>query len=90
MTEEVTAFIQYLAELSDQVGAHAGIGGLEVAGSIVSYLAAYPGQVELFLEEGIHAMPPDMPLMGKLTFCGWDGTIHSPDSLHTSLQGGVQ
>ncbi len=51
-TPAVNNFVKRVAEVSTNVGFHAGEPALEMAGQIISVLAAHPEHTERFLEEG--------------------------------------
>ena len=73
-----------IAQVADAVSSQAGVGGMETAGALLSYLAAKPGRVEAF-------MAPDFDLItgfgdpcvwlrdGCLTWQAMNGKIVSPE-----------
>lgn len=74
-TPAVNNFVKRVAEVSTNVGFHAGEPALEMAGQIISVLAAHPEHTERFLEE-----------RGELFL---DGTLaHENGSLTYRSQGG--
>jgi hypothetical protein len=71
-------FIEYVAKVSEGFAHQAGIGGMETAGNIMSYLAEYPEQIEPFMNGGVFEFPMDWFEHGRLTWHGRDGKIHHP------------
>lgn len=73
--------INRIAEAAIAIGWQAGVGAMETAGSIVSYLANNPGQIEDFMAG--RTSPVDWPagwhVHGCLTWHGQDGKIYSPE-----------
>lgn len=45
-------FLNKVATVAHQVGFHAGVGGMELAGQIISCLHAQPEQIDRFMAEG--------------------------------------
>lgn len=71
--------IAYIAKVSEEIAWQAGVGGMETAGSIVSYLAANPDKIDEFLAGGsVLDWPFAWHAQGKLTWHGMDGKIHDP------------
>jgi len=75
--------IALVANAANEIAWQAGVGGMETAGSIVSYLAAHPEQINPFLAG--EASPVDWPVgwheQGCLTWQGQDGKIYSPENV---------
>lgn len=75
--------IQRIAEVAEAFAWQAGVGGMETAGSIVSYLAAHPEHVEDFIAG--RASVIDWPVRwhehGRLTWHGKDGKIYDPQTV---------
>jgi hypothetical protein len=70
----------------------AGVGGLETAGSVISYLAAHPEHTATFLDGGFPALmdvcgdPRDLFAHGCLTFHrAKDGKVTTPEDLRASI-----
>jgi hypothetical protein len=80
--ESPRSMIERLAQVAEAVAFHAGVGGCEIAGAIVSYLAAHPESVDAFLEQGIMALPAELWANGRLTFHRQsDGAVTTPQEL---------
>src|SRR4051794_39195154 len=86
MSEDIDAsvaqtVIERIAAVAEAIGCQAGVGGMETAGSIISYLAENPGQITDFMAEQTSVM--DWPIgwheQGRLTWHGMDGKIHRPE-----------
>lgn len=74
-----TETIAYIAERADIFAAQAGVGGMETAGSIISYLATHPEHIKAFLNDGsMFDWPVGWHTLGNLTWHGMDGKIHGP------------
>lgn len=73
--------IQRIAEQSQVFAWQAGVGGMETAGSIVSFLAKHPDKIEAFLSgtESIMDWPMGWHEHGLLTWHGQNGKIYSPE-----------
>ena len=83
MTGNPNAFevIAHIAKAADQFSFQAGVGSMETAGSIVSYLARHPEAVDAFMETGsIMDSPMSWHQEGLLSWHGMDGKIHHPKS----------
>ena len=71
--------IEYIAKVSRIIGAQAGVGAMETAGSIVSFLAANPHYLDDFLTNGsVLDWPFSWHSAGALSWQGMDGKIHWP------------
>lgn len=76
-----TDVIAKIVEAAEAIAWQAGVGGMETAGSIVSYLAQHPEQVDNFLAGGsTHEWPVGWHTHGCLTWHGMDGKIWSPEA----------
>lgn len=74
--------IRYIAAVAHAVGQQAGVGAMETAGSIVSYLAEHPERIEAFMANGsVMDWPARWHVEGCLTWHGADGKIHGPDDV---------
>ena len=68
-----------IAEAAHAIGWQAGVGAMETAGSIVSFLYANPHRIADFMSGGsVLDWPPDWHQKGYLTWQGMDGKIHYP------------
>lgn len=80
MSEAAKAIIGQIAEAAIAIGWQAGVGQMETAGSIISYLAAHPEQIEAFLSGGsVLDWPPGWHEQGCLSWHGMDGKLHFPE-----------
>ena len=72
--------IAFIADYADTFAQFAGVGGMETAGSIISFLAANPEHIDDFLSGKTSAV--DWPVgwheQGCLTWHGQNGKIYSP------------
>jgi len=73
--------IARIVEMSQAIAWQAGVGGMETAGSIVSYLASHPEQIEPLMAGTLSLTDwPDRHHMhGVLSWHGADGKIYSPE-----------
>lgn len=79
--EQATEVIAFIAKVSSNIAWQAGVGGMETAGSIISYLAKHPEHVEQFLIDGsVLDWPIGWHEQGCLTWHGTDGNIHDPET----------
>lgn len=89
----VIGFVQKIATDSDRMAAMAGVGGVETAGSVISYLAANPKKIDLYMRDNISGLMDDAPggprgfhAHGCLT---WhrkdDGKVTTPQDLRISM-----
>ena len=78
---DARATIERIAEISKTVAQQAGVGGMETAGQIVSYLAAHPEHIDGLLANGIWDLPPDWFENGCLTWHGMNGKIVHPQEV---------
>lgn len=84
MSEEETArsVIACIAQAAQQIGWQAGVGGMETAGSIVSYLARNPDKIAAFLAgDSVLDWPIGWHEQGCLSWHGTDGKIHEPETI---------
>jgi hypothetical protein len=72
--------IEFLAVRAEAFAAQAGVGGMETAGGLVSYLALHPEDIEPFLNGGIFELPDDWILQGCLTHHAANGKIVHPET----------
>lgn len=81
--ENANAVIQRIAAIAHAVGWQAGVGGMDTAGAIVSYLANNPDQTATLLTEGVFATEhqlPEYPEQGCLTWVGMNGKVIAPET----------
>lgn len=71
--------IEFIAARSEQFSVQAGVGGMETAGGIISYLAHHPEDIEPFLNGGIPELREDWFLHGCLTHQAMNGKIVHPE-----------
>jgi hypothetical protein len=77
-------FIERLSDCAEALGEDAGIGGMETAGMVLSFLANRPDWLGAFMKGGITALPSDFFERGLLTFHGADGKVRLPRELRYS------
>ena len=70
--------IRQIADMAEAIAWQAGVGGMEMAGTIISYLAQNPERTEHVLAHGI-IDEPDMWLNGRLTWFGMNDQIVTPE-----------
>jgi len=70
--------IERITQVAEAVGMQAGVGGMETAGAIVSYLANHPDLIEPFVAGKISTIDfsPRWLVEGRLTWLGRDDKIH--------------
>lgn len=80
--------IQKIAEASEAVGFGAGEPATEIAGHLVSFLAANPVHIDRFMREGQELMIDGTFTFdqGNLTYRALDGTIRHPDELRAAKE----
>ena len=84
MSETTAAeFIRRCADVATATGVLAGVGAMELAGQIVSVLAANPEHIERFMAEGGELFIDGTldPKNGSLTYLAINGNITSPSVL---------
>lgn len=89
MTMTPEQVIQKIAEIATNVGWQAGVGGVEVAGTIVSALAAHPEKIPAFLSGALSVVDDDVflrPAMGCLTWHDMNGKVVSPGEARAALK----
>ena len=74
----IAEFIQLLAERSDKFATMAGVGGMETAGHLISYLDENPRDLEPWLNGGFSELPGNWIERGSLTHHALNGKIVSP------------
>lgn len=75
--------IKAIANAAEAMAWQAGVGGMETAGSIVSYLARHPELIDDFIsgKTSIIDWPLGWHTHGSLTWHGMDGKIHRPEDV---------
>jgi hypothetical protein len=71
-------FIAHLTTVAKVVEAGAGVGGVEIAGGILSYLSAHPDRLPAFMAEGFDALPAEFWMHGALAWTSVKGELVSP------------
>ena len=79
--EIIQAFIDWLANSAYAFAWQAGVGGMETAGSFVSYLAEHPEDIEPFCNGGAGELPDDFFRRGCLTYHASNGKIVHPQAV---------
>lgn len=88
--------INYIAKAAAEFGYEAGVGGMETAGSLISYLSSHPNDLEPFLNGGFFELPLDWYEQGNLTWHAVkDGKVVTPEyarqrRLINKMKGGVE
>lgn len=76
--------IRRIADAANSIAWQAGVGGMETAGGIVSFLAANPQHIDKFMADGsVIDLPADWHRNGCLTWHGMDGKLHQPGEQET-------
>lgn len=83
MTEEIDfdaarIVIERIATIAETFAGQAGVGGMETAGSLISYLAEHPRDIEPLLRFGVFELPLDWHMHGRLSWHGKDGKLFWP------------
>jgi len=71
-------FLNAVADRAEAFGGQAGVGGMETAGMIISYLVDHPEDIEPFMVGGIFELPEDWHSRGRLTWTAMNGKIVHP------------
>ncbi len=74
----IAEFIALLAERADTFSAMAGVGGMETAGHLISYLDENPNDLEPWLNGGFSELPEDWITRGSLTYFAGNGKVTHP------------
>jgi hypothetical protein len=89
--EVIAGFIRQLAERSNVFGHMAGVGGMETAGSAISYLAVNPKDLEPYLNGGLLELPADWFQRGCLTYHATGGKVtHPQDARFARIVNGLK
>jgi hypothetical protein len=70
--------IARLADVAEGFGAEAGVGAIDAAGKLLSFLADHPGLVDDVLEQGAAALPADWYEHGRLRWHNADRHVWRP------------
>lgn len=79
MSPTIADAITRIADIAETVGRQANIGASEMAGQILSYLAAHPECIEPLLCDGVIRLPSMFWEHGRLTWTGVNGKIISSE-----------
>lgn len=74
----IADFIALLAERADAFASMAGVGSMETAGHLISYLHENPRDLEPWLNGGFMELPDNWIERGSLTYHALNGKIMSP------------
>lgn len=75
----IRRFIECLAVRSDNMAWQAGVGGMEIAGGAVSYLANHPEDIEPFMHGGFSELPDIPARKGCLSWHAISGDVVTPE-----------
>lgn len=64
----VLEFLDAVADRAEDFAWQAGVGGMETAGALISYLSEHPEDIEPFMVGGISELPSNFLLCGRLTW----------------------
>lgn len=68
-----------VAARAAQFAHYAGVGAMETAGGLISYLIEHPRDIRPFINGGIPEIAEDWFQRGRLTWMGTDGKVHRPE-----------
>jgi hypothetical protein len=80
----VAHVICMIANRAAAYASQAGVGGMETAGGLISYLASNPDDIEPFINGGIFELPDDWFVRGNLTYHAINGKITHPETARFS------
>jgi len=66
--EAARVVIERIAHIAETFAAQAGVGGMETAGAMISYLAEHPRDIEPCLRFGLFELPADWIKHGRLSW----------------------
>lgn len=75
-------FLTKLAKVAEVVAWQAGVGGMETAGSLVSYLARFPEKLPAFMADDfsvVSDLPANWLIQGCLTWHAQNGRVVTPE-----------
>lgn len=78
------SFIELVAVRSEAFGYQAGVGAMETAGALISYLAEHPEDLEPWIVGGFFELPLDWIERGRLTWHSQDGKVVHPQTARFS------
>lgn len=78
--------IERIAEIAGPFAQQAGVGAMEIAGLLVSYLAKHPRDIEPCLRFGIFELPEDWISLGALTWTAKNGKVVAPEFARRARQ----
>ena len=92
---DALAFLSHVAKVSAAVGFQAGVGASEMAGAIISYLAAHPEELGAFMAGGFFDLAGGEPgvrhhVEGCLSWQGMDGAVYYPEEVRAKLASGAK
>jgi hypothetical protein len=74
-------FLSMVHGCAEGLAQEAGVGGVETAGHLISYLADHPGDIEPFMVGGVFELPMRWIEGGRLTYYANNGQIMHPSAL---------
>ena len=74
----IPQFLEHVGKCAEALAFQAGVGAMETAGGIVSYLLEHPDDLEPFLNGGLPELPGDWYQRGCLTWHAQNGKIVHP------------
>lgn len=77
-----TAFLAKVIDIAEIIASQAGVGGMETAGALISYLGRFPEKLPAFMADDfsiISDLPTDWLQQGCLTWHGADGKLYDPE-----------
>lgn len=75
----IQRFIELLADRAHVLSLQAGVGGMETAGGVISYLANHPEDIEPFMHGGFNELPVIPARKGCLTWHAQSGEVVTPE-----------
>lgn len=85
----VLEFLEAVADRAEDFAQQAGVGGMETAGALISYLAENPKDIEPFMVGGIFELPERWWALGRLTWHAKNGAIVHPRDVQPQRMGTV-
>ena len=83
MTDHTAAaFLAKVIDIAEIIACQAGVGGMETAGALLSYLGRFPEKLPAFMADDfsiISDLPTDWLRQGRLTWHGADGKLYDPE-----------
>lgn len=81
----VLELIETIADRAEGFAEQAGVGGMETAGAIISYLVEHPQDIEPFMVGGVFELPEKWFAMGRLTWQAKNGKVVHPREVRPNL-----